>query len=779
MNIQSILADYDAMFGKYTLLDIEAYLYENIEKAKVQSETGALFTLLNELIGFCRDTTQRDKALKYCAELLQLLDAMQLEGSFEYATALLNIANAYRAFGLLKESLEMFGQVEQIYKQRLDAKDFGYANLYNNWGLTYQEVEDYEKAKEVLLKALAIVDSYKEAVIPQATTRTNLAATLLQIGTEEAYEEALGYLRRALAIHEENGGQDFHYGATLVALGDAFCYQKEFAKAEKAYEAGLVEIEKHTGKNDNYARVLDKYNYAKNQSSSRSKWHSNLDRSKEFYEIVGKEMIHTHFPEYEKRIAIGVVGEGSDCYGFDDEISTDHDYAIGFCMWLTDSDYAKIGEALQSEYDKLVKSEERLRYRRGVLSINGFYNRLLRTSENYEKEFSLDYRKVEECQLAEVTNGMVFHDEMGLFSEVRQKILDYYPECVWREKIAESIHEFSKNAQSNYARMMARGDVLTAQICVGKAIESTMDLIYLLNQTYAPYYKWKKKGLEKFSLGKKVLPLLEQIVRLQTQTQAWENVTYFATQINKNDKYIDLFEQVAKELLEELKRQDLVSGEDVFLERYINQILEGKNMGAIEKIVALEWKQFDRVKNEGGRADCQDDFQTFSIMRKSQYLAWTEELLYSYYQDLVDAEQKGWNLIMEKYARMMKSTNPERYLLLEKDLPVIGEKRNAIQEEIIKIQVTWMEEFAEKYPKMAGNARSIRTREDSEFNTSYETYLRGEMSTYSENTFILYSKFIVSLLEKKGNLATEIMGNTAKLYGYDSLKDAEDNLREN
>ena len=79
-------------------------------------------------------------------------------------------------------------------------------------------------------------------------------------------------------------------------------------------------------------------------------------------------------------------------------------------------------------------------------------------------------------------------------------------------------------------------------------------------------------------------------------------------------------------------------------------------MDIIEKIVALEWKQFDRVKNEGGRADCQDDFQTFSIMRKSQYLAWTEELLHSLYQDLVDEEQKGWNLIMEKYARMMKSS---------------------------------------------------------------------------------------------------------------------------
>ena len=145
MDIHSILTNYDAMFGKYPLSEIEAYLYENIEKAKAQSETGILFTILNEMIGFCRDTTQKEKALKYCKELLELLGAMKLEGSMEYATSLLNIANAYRAFGLLKTSLELFEQVEQIYKQNLDAKDFGYANLYNNWGLAYQEVEDYKK----------------------------------------------------------------------------------------------------------------------------------------------------------------------------------------------------------------------------------------------------------------------------------------------------------------------------------------------------------------------------------------------------------------------------------------------------------------------------------------------------------------------------------------------------------------------------------------------------------------------------------------------------------
>lgn len=198
-------------------------------------------------------------------------------------------------------------------------------------------------------------------------------------------------------------------------------------------------------------------------------------------------------------------------------------------------------------------------------------------------------------------------------------------------------------------------------------------------------------------------------------------------------------------------------------------------MDVIEKIVALEWKQFDKVVNEGGRADCQDDFETFSIMRKSQYMAWNEELLESYLDDLQQADANGRNLIMEKYARMMKSTAPHKYIEFREVLPVLDEERIKIQEEIIKIQMTWMEDFAKEFPKTASRARRLHTYEDEEYDTSYETYLRGELSTYSDNTFVLYGRFIASLAKEGKNLAYEIMSNTAKLYGYASVEAAEQN----
>ena len=78
-----------------------------------------------------------------------------------------------------------------------------------------------------------------------------------------------------------------------------------------------------------------------------------LELSRRYYEEFGAAMIEEQFPDYKDRIAVGLVGHGSECFGFDDEISLDHDYGPGFCMWLTDEDEAEIGFRLFRAYSKL------------------------------------------------------------------------------------------------------------------------------------------------------------------------------------------------------------------------------------------------------------------------------------------------------------------------------------------------------------------------------------------------------------------------------------------
>lgn len=198
----------------------------------------------------------------------------------------------------------------------------------------------------------------------------------------------------------------------------------------------------------------------------------------------------------------------------------------------------------------------------------------------------------------------------------------------------------------------------------------------------------------------------------------------------------------------------------------------------IDQLILLEWKAFDKVENEGGRADCQNNFLTFQVMRRSQYLTWNEELLSSFIQDFLEANERGWNLITEKYGRMMESTAPEEFERIKERFPAISPEKKAIIEAIVEIEVKWDEEFAKAYPRLSSQGRSIHTGEDNLYNTSSETYLRGELSTYSDRTLGLYGAFVADYARRGENLIRDTVKNTVLLYGYSSLEAAEKALEE-
>lgn len=193
----------------------------------------------------------------------------------------------------------------------------------------------------------------------------------------------------------------------------------------------------------------------------------------------------------------------------------------------------------------------------------------------------------------------------------------------------------------------------------------------------------------------------------------------------------------------------------------------------IEAIIALEWNEFQKVNNEGGRAACQNSWKDFQIYRRSQFLAWDQETLKSYHEDLVHAINNGRNLLEEKYARMMESTAPEKYQAMSDILPPITEEKRQLIEAISQISIKWAEEYAREYPVLSGNGRPIHSYEDGPYDTSVETYGKGELSTYSENTLKLYYEHIIRLIEDNQNLSKIIMENTVREYGYNTLDQAE------
>jgi predicted nucleotidyltransferase len=74
-----------------------------------------------------------------------------------------------------------------------------------------------------------------------------------------------------------------------------------------------------------------------------------------------------------------------------------------------------------------------------------------------------------------------------------------YPKKVWREKLFLYWYYATGNAPYDSRRALQRNDLMTAQLCLTQAIEYYTALIFLLNERFIPYRKWRFKELEKLA----------------------------------------------------------------------------------------------------------------------------------------------------------------------------------------------------------------------------------------------------------------------------------------
>ena len=797
MNIDEIFAEIDRLYTANEGDKVEGFILDKLSEAAQSGDENVMIQLLNELIGHYRETSEFDKMTTFASKLLGILEGSSYKSSMAHATSLLNVANAYRAAGMLRESGALYQEVKSYYDANVEPDSMLYASLLNNMSLLFQEKGDFESAVDCLERALGISMLYPECRVEQATTHANLATTLIKL---DRLDEAEDHLEKAFELFEKDEEPDYHYSAALSAKAEIRYIRKDYDSSIKYYEKALAEIEKCVGRSKAYeimqqnmeaaiaardkVRMGDgsEFSSCDNENSEPSPILTKLrglDISRKYYEQYGRPMIHEMFPEYEDRIAVGLVGRGSECFGFDDDISTDHDFGPGFCMWLAKEDHKKIGKQLQKEYDKLPK--EFMGYKRldmknagkrvGVFTVGKFYKELIGIKRAPKTEE--EWLAISDEQFAHASNGEIFADELGGFSWIRKKILEYYPEGVWRRKIAQAAALMSQTGQYNYPRMLQRGDTVTASIYMSEFIKNTMLMLYLLNRKYAPYLKWMRKGLEELEDTGDIPGKLDMLSKNGVGAENSQRI----------------IEDICTDILMRMNKLGLAGNTDNYLDHHTGEIIYGISSEGvsseykkftkdelINKIVSLEWKAFDKVTNQGGRASCQDDWDTFSAMRRSQYMLWSEEMLESFIADFEAANARGWNLITEKYGRMEESTAPEEYAKIKDNMPTLSNEKKQIVEAIVGIQVGMMEEFAKEYPKAAGEARSIHTSEDTPYNTSYETYLRGEISTYSDNTLALYGRFVAECAQSGRNIAKETIGNSALLYGYASLDDMESKL---
>ena len=567
------------------------------------------------------------------------------------ATSLRAAGDYDRAAGIYSQAIKESSKTLKPNDRKLAALHNNLSMLYSETGKIKEAIDQLEKALDILQKSsidpstdidIAATHTNLALAILQECSQNSANTNSEYASLNSAFEHASTSIRMYIAGNNQNQP---HYASALAGYAQVQYARKEYSDAVDAYSKALDLIAQCYGKDsESYAITLENLQQAQKAAekftatgvadaiqcaaekspatddlqpksnktikidkaiqlnntikSSRTikaednpKIKNGMQLAKEYWQTYGKQLLKLpKFRDYKNRIAAGLVGHGSECYGFDDKISRDHDFGPGFCMWLTDEDYAEIGDDLQAAYNDLpqeyagfgsreetprAKSCENSK-RVGVFSISEFFENITGFATAPSQDEPHLWLSLSEPTLAAATNGQIFADPLGEFSKTRQSF-KLMPDDVRISLISRRLGMMAQAGQYNVPRMLARKDGAAAWLSINEFVRATASIVFLLNNPisagYLPYYKWQFAALRKLSARmasrlSNVCNQLESLMRLSSAAcfggigfgEGTKGSSEAESKIN------EIIQNVCNEVVEELKYQGLSNCNETFLE---------------------------------------------------------------------------------------------------------------------------------------------------------------------------------------------------------------------
>lgn len=284
---------------------------------------------------------------------------------------------------------------------------------------------------------------------------------------------------------------------------------------------------------------------------------------REYFEAFGRPMLEKDFPNLLPLVAAGLFGSGSECFGYDDEVSQDHDFEPCFCLWLPGEEVVDRRTAflLERAYAKL-PSEFNGYKREKMLPVGGARHGVLRTAEVFQaktgtpdgKLTPLQWLRLPSNYLAEATNGEIFYDGYGEVTSIRQN-LAYYPEEIRKKKLAGHLLIMAQAGQYNYMRCIRHGETAAAQMAAYEYVKSGMETVFLLNRRYMPFYKWGFRAMKDLEILSDLSGPFEYLITAGNEKEQTEEKS-------------GIMETTAERIITELQKQELTKSLCAELEKH-------------------------------------------------------------------------------------------------------------------------------------------------------------------------------------------------------------------
>ena len=307
-----------------------------------------------------------------------------------------------------------------------------------------------------------------------------------------------------------------------------------------------------------------------------------LELSEQYYQEYGLPMLEKEFGDVLPFLAAGLIGSGSECMGFDDETSQDHDFEPGFCLFLPGEDVVDRRTAflLERAYAKLPK--EFMGYQRSMIQpVGGSRHGVMRLGEFFMQRTGTpdgiltltQWLALPEQSLAEATGGKVFFDNYGELTRIRQRLTGR-PEDVRRKKLAGHLLLMGQSGQYNYARCLQHGETAAAQMAVFEFVKNAISAIFLLNNVYEPYYKWSFRALR-------------QLPVLSIEAELMEYLLTSDNEPDTRDEKIRVIEGIASDIIDELMNQKLTEAVCMDLEKHAYSLNDSIADGTLRNLHVL------------------------------------------------------------------------------------------------------------------------------------------------------------------------------------------------
>lgn len=233
-----------------------------------------------------------------------------------------------------------------------------------------------------------------------------------------------------------------------------------------------------------------------------------LELARRFFQEWGLSYLKQNHPELTDRLAAGLIGR-SQSVGLDDEISHDHDWGPGFQIWLLNEDHARSAETLAEELHAALP-DEFFGYRladgwgRKAKSVqihsmdSWFKDETGGFAEPPENPLAFQPSPRDESHLFFIKRGHVFHDPYGEFTR-RRAGFSVWPRYSLLKRLHNTTWQLWHFGEYNFERVVRRGDPLTISHCKTEFTDYTMRVCFLLNEDFAPYWKWSAACFRRIS----------------------------------------------------------------------------------------------------------------------------------------------------------------------------------------------------------------------------------------------------------------------------------------